>query len=139
MWKISKMAFWPTIFNSGYFFWSTSVDPEIFLLKTLESGEYFTYPECHLISSRSHYILDFSRKIALLVNLSWFFHMMKLKVVENEKLKVLACVRTHLKELLTPKINLDPRFQKWLWKWSKMTMEMMKNYHENGPKRLWKW
>ena len=65
--------------------------------------------------------------------------MMKLKVVENEKLKVLACVRTHPEELLTPKINLNPKFQKWLWKWSKMTMKMAKNDYENGQKWLWKW
>ena len=31
--------------------------------------------------------------------------MMKLKVVENEKLKVLTPVRTHLEELLVPKYD----------------------------------
>ena len=65
--------------------------------------------------------------------------MMKLKVVENEKLKVLTCVRTHPEELLVPKIHLNPKFQKWLWKWSKMTMKMAKNDYENGQKWLWKW
>ena len=67
--------------------------------------------------------------------------MMKLKGVENEKLKVLTCVRTHPEELLAPKINLpvNPKFQKWLWKWSKTTMKMAKNDYENGQKWLWKW
>ena len=37
-----------------------------------------------------------------------------------------------------PKNNLNPKFQKWLWKWSKMIMEMVKNDYENGQKRLWK-
>ena len=31
--------------------------------------------------------------------------MMKLKVVEDEKLKVLTCVRTHPEELLAPKFR----------------------------------
>ena len=65
--------------------------------------------------------------------------MMKLKVVEDEKLKVLTCVRTHPEELLALKIHLNPKFQKWLWKWSKMTMKMAKNDYENNQKWLWKW
>ena len=37
--------------------------------------------------------------------------MMKLKVVENEKLKVLTCVRTHPEELLAPKIRFSSFFE----------------------------
>ena len=65
--------------------------------------------------------------------------MMKSKVVEDEKLKVLTCVRSHPEELLAPKINPNPKFQKWLWKWLKMTMKMAKNDYENDQKWLWKW
>ena len=44
--------------------------------------------------------------------------MMKLKVVENEKLKVLTCVRTHPEELLAPKkliflVFLNTKGQEW--------------------------
>ena len=50
--------------------------------------------------------------------------MMKLKVVKNEKLKVLTCVRAHPEELLVPKIWFSSVLStKWLW---------------NRRKRLWK-
>ena len=59
--------------------------------------------------------------------------MMKLKVVQNEKLKVLTCVRTHPEELLVQKIWFC---QKRLSKWSKTTIKMIKNDYENERKRL---